>query len=259
MKTQQTLVTPEMASQLLLQNTGNRTVRANVVSRYSDDMKNGSWGLSHQGIAVDVNGNLIDGQHRLLAVVKSGAAVPMLVTTGLQPEIFEVIDKLSARSDADSLRMRQKNVEVFKMLASVHTGKTKPSLSALKECITAFSPTYEALSFSSCNTKTFSSASVRTAAIIAATEKPDNTEVIAKSYSDMLHGNMDGLSISFRSLVRSVYNGTVKTTGGGAARTEMMQRFFTAFCMDNTELTKIYPTNIERIKKIVITKMDKYV
>lgn len=256
MKTIQLDITPDIANQLLIQNTGNRTVRTTVVARYSDDMKNGNWGLSHQGIAIDINGNLIDGQHRLLAIVKSGETIPMLVTTGLQPEIFEVIDKLCARSDADSLRMRQKETEVFRLISMVYKGNYKPTLTELKGCIAVFSTIYDSLCFTATNVKTFSSAPVRTAAILAAVEKPENIKTISKAYEDMVNGNIEHLSVSQRSMLRSVYNGTAKNLRGNSERIDLLQRFFTAFCMDNTELTKIFPTSLDRIRQIIVTKME---
>lgn len=256
MKTSQVMLTPEYASQLLLQNTGNRKIRNSVVTRYAEDMRNKKWANTHQGIAIDINGNLIDGQHRLHAVIKSGSTVPMLVTTGLPPESFEVIDKLSARSDADSLRMPQKDAEVYKMIYSVIHGAHKSSICELKDIIAAFRSTYESLQFCRSNIKTFSAAGVRAAAVLAACEKPENTGIISRAYENMLHGNMDGLTLTGRSMVRAVYNGTVKTGGGSPARINMLQKFFTVFCFDNTELTKILPTNIDRIKKIATTKLE---
>ena len=45
-------------------------------------IKNGEFTLTHQGIAFDEDGNLIDGQHRLHAIIKAGIAVKMEVSSG---------------------------------------------------------------------------------------------------------------------------------------------------------------------------------
>ena len=169
---------------------------------------------------------------------------------------FEVIDKLCARSDADSLRMRQKETEVFRLISMVYKGNYKPTLTELKNCIAVFSPIYDSLCFTSTNVKTFSSAPVRTAAILAAVEKPENIKTISKAYEDMVNGNIEHLSVSQRSMLRSVYNGTAKNLRGNSERIDLLQRFFTAFCMDNTELTKIFPTSLDRIRQIIVTKME---
>lgn len=54
-----------------------------VVDDYARTMRAGQWMLTHQGIAIDEHGELIDGVHRLLAIVQSGTQVRMLVTRGI--------------------------------------------------------------------------------------------------------------------------------------------------------------------------------
>lgn len=61
----------------------NRSINKSLVNAYASDMARGRWGLSHQGIAFDEDNRLIDGQHRLWAVVKAGIPVIMTVTTGV--------------------------------------------------------------------------------------------------------------------------------------------------------------------------------
>lgn len=62
-----------------MHNVGNRPMQNKRVNQYAADMLAGRWILTHQGIAFDCEGNLIDGQHRLQAVVRSGKAVYMVV------------------------------------------------------------------------------------------------------------------------------------------------------------------------------------
>ena len=65
-------ISPEDAQKYIETMGRNRTVRSKKTNKYSQDMNNGKWELTHQGIAFDKNGRLIDGQHRMLAVIKSG-------------------------------------------------------------------------------------------------------------------------------------------------------------------------------------------
>ena len=58
-----------------------------------------------EAIKFDWNGRLIDGQHRLLAVVASGSHVRFLVVRGLAPDAQRYLDTGSKRSAADALRM----------------------------------------------------------------------------------------------------------------------------------------------------------
>ena len=98
-------VTPAMAEKWLEVNTANRSVSDQRVDAYAEDMKAGRWKLNNQGIAIGKDGRLYDGQHRLWAVMKSGATVPMLVVNGLSEEARSTIDKLRPRQVADDLTM----------------------------------------------------------------------------------------------------------------------------------------------------------
>ncbi len=62
-------VNPEMAQAFLGNNWDrNRFLRDSRVGGWKRDMESGNWRLSHQGIAFDKDGNLIDGQHRMSAL-----------------------------------------------------------------------------------------------------------------------------------------------------------------------------------------------
>ncbi|GGQ53922.1 hypothetical protein GCM10010195_06630 [Kitasatospora griseola] len=63
----------------------------------------GEWKLTHQGIAFDENGALVDGQHRLHAIIEANVSVKMLVVYGLSEDVFPVLDSGKSRSAADAL------------------------------------------------------------------------------------------------------------------------------------------------------------
>lgn len=98
-------VTPEIAEQWLQKNQLNRPLSAATVARYVGIIERGEWRLTHQGVAFDVNGLLVDGQHRLWAIVKSGRSVRMVVTHGLEPEAIGAIDIQKSRTAADSIEI----------------------------------------------------------------------------------------------------------------------------------------------------------
>lgn len=94
-------VSPELAKEWLRSNTFNRKVSPSTVSKYARDMSSGDWRLNHQGIAFDDQGVLVDGQHRLHAVIKSGSTVKMMVTWGADRV---GIDELRVRHAADVIK-----------------------------------------------------------------------------------------------------------------------------------------------------------
>jgi hypothetical protein len=75
------MITPDMAREFLAKNMkNNRHVMKNTVHSYARMMRNGNWNLTHQGIAFDENGELVDGQHRLAAIAEANVPVEMMVT-----------------------------------------------------------------------------------------------------------------------------------------------------------------------------------
>ncbi len=95
-------ITPEKATEYLKHNKNNRPVTKSLVNFLARQMPT-SWRVTHQGIAFDKAGNLIDGQHRLMAVVESQATIRLMVTRGADPETMIVVDTHRARTDADAL------------------------------------------------------------------------------------------------------------------------------------------------------------
>ncbi len=92
-------VTPEIATDWLDNRNlsenrpfNNRSVSTHIVDKYAEIMADGRWMLTHQGIAFDREGWLVDGQHRLKAVIVSGVAVELLVTPDCDPGTFAVLD-----------------------------------------------------------------------------------------------------------------------------------------------------------------------
>jgi len=73
-------LTPAIAENLLQKNNGNRKLQPATVNRYAKTMRSGNWRSTHQGIAIDESGNILDGQHRLEAVVKSGVTIITTLT-----------------------------------------------------------------------------------------------------------------------------------------------------------------------------------
>ena len=100
-RTEQIMVTPQLAEKWLEGNTHNRPLRANRVEQYASDMKGGRWRLTHQGVAFSDTGVLLDGQHRLYAIWQTGIPIEMMVTYGLPEDSQQFIDEGLPRSVVD--------------------------------------------------------------------------------------------------------------------------------------------------------------
>jgi hypothetical protein len=99
MKCEETQITPDMAKEFLKRNVAdNRRVNMADVKLIADDMVAGRYELLHQGIAFNLAGELIDGQHRLHAIILAGVPITMLVFFDVNGSIRSNIDRGRKRS-----------------------------------------------------------------------------------------------------------------------------------------------------------------
>lgn len=105
MKTEIISITPDIAEKYLGKNESNRNLSKSRVSAYSRDMKEGRWRFNPNPIVFDNKGVLIDGQHRLHAVIEAGTAVDMFVMFDAPSESKDIIDFGKPRTAADILRI----------------------------------------------------------------------------------------------------------------------------------------------------------
>lgn len=104
MRSETMVITPELAGRWLTANKHNRPVLRATVRRYAEDMKAGRWELNAQGISFKENGELADGQHRLLAIIEADRPVTMMVTFGV-PDTSFIYDRGRGRSQTNVLQM----------------------------------------------------------------------------------------------------------------------------------------------------------
>jgi hypothetical protein len=100
------LIGPDEAAEMLAQhNLQNRTLAPKTVARYARAMKDGEWQFVGDPIRFDRTGELLDGQHRLAAVVDSGCAQQFVIVRNLEPEAQRYMDAGRKRTAADQLRI----------------------------------------------------------------------------------------------------------------------------------------------------------
>jgi hypothetical protein len=106
-------ISPELARQWLKTNFRNRKVSDATVEAYARDAKTGNWIPTHQGVAFNDSDQLIDGQHRLLAIIKSGIPLDLLVSFGWPTKVpgkqmttMDAVDRGRTRSVGDQLTIQ---------------------------------------------------------------------------------------------------------------------------------------------------------
>ncbi len=105
-------ITPQDAQAILAANGNNRNVRQTRVDTYARDMANSKWLPNGASFVFDKKGHLVDGQHRLHAIIRANKTLHnALVVDGIADEAHRSIDTGLARSFADELKWRgEKNV-----------------------------------------------------------------------------------------------------------------------------------------------------
>jgi hypothetical protein len=86
-------------------NLGNRRKRLMAAAQYSTDMENKTWYVTNQGLAFDKDGNLLDGQNRLIAQIVSKTDQVYSATFGMTKEEVLAIDANARRNPADQITM----------------------------------------------------------------------------------------------------------------------------------------------------------
>lgn len=105
--TKMVLITPESAKELLKLNYSNRPLNQSTVDWYAKQMTNGQWTISGQTISISDKNTLIDGQHRLAAIVKSGKEINFNIAYNVPIESFINYDNLRSRGLKDVLAIEE--------------------------------------------------------------------------------------------------------------------------------------------------------
>lgn len=207
------MVSPEIALQYLSANRGNRAIRQRHVDFLSGMMQRGAWQTTHQGIAFDITGTLVDGQHRLHAIVKSGETCALLVVRGLSPNATEAMDRGKTRSIADLLRVGQEIASVATTCARIvgHISAGTPAADVVKPFVETFAEPV-AMLMDACPTtsKTASSSPVRLAFSVRLLTEPERTEELLRWYRSWVLRHSEEWPPMFHQLARQIEKGSTK-------------------------------------------------
>lgn len=98
-------ITPSIAAEMLAKNTNNRALKPSVVEKYKRDLLSGKWIFGTSAIRVASDGTLLDGQHRLKAIIDANVTVKMVVINNMSKDAIRVIDSGSSRSVSDMFKI----------------------------------------------------------------------------------------------------------------------------------------------------------
>jgi hypothetical protein len=79
-----------------------------VVNRYAQDILAGRWKEdTGEVIKVSKSGIVLDGQHRLYAIVKANTPIFLHIAYGIDDSVSDVLDTGSVRSASDVFKLNQ--------------------------------------------------------------------------------------------------------------------------------------------------------
>jgi hypothetical protein len=102
MKTQEMLISPKIAAEILKNNPMNRRIKDYVVEDYARQMSAGLWREdTAEAIQIATDGELLNGQQRLTALIKANVTLKFTVATDCDKEIFKFLDQHAKRTPGD--------------------------------------------------------------------------------------------------------------------------------------------------------------
>lgn len=114
-------ITVEKAQVFLERALDIRRYRPKTAAKYSRDMTADKWIITHEGIGIDVDGNVLDGRHRLNAIIISGKPQFLLVVRNLPREAKVAVDQGIPRTlddvlNSDNIPATKRDVGICKMI-----------------------------------------------------------------------------------------------------------------------------------------------
>lgn len=240
MKTTQIMITPNLAKEYLTENTGNRQINKGNLEFLLNEMRSGRWRVTHQGIAISRSGRLLDGQHRLAAIVESGTSQSMLVTTGLEDDDFGAIDFGKTRTIADVTGLRPFDASMCRAAVQMidrRIRKASPQAvlsiwNAIKDVEASFPTTRKG--------KFFGATVGKLAAIASSMWSPEKASKIIASFDRMSNVKTQQFTPIEHAAYRAVIINNKRTTTGLADKNIFAYCVY-VFDPDNSEVTRVTP------------------
>lgn len=208
MQVREETITPAIAAAFLESNTGNRVLRPGTVKTWLQIYRRGEYVTTHQGIAFDTDGRLIDGQHRLTAIrqMPEDFCVRMLVARDCDSQSYLCIDQGLYRTAADVLGEDRRLTGVARHFVAVHQGYsmgiTVQKIGPLVESLRA--PFLRLRNFNSRFRKTWGSTPVLAATLLRICTIPAEEEYFLLSFRALNAIEVDYMSPRVAALFQQV-------------------------------------------------------
>lgn len=237
MRAKMMLITPSMAEELLKLNVSNRRQRRWWAQALAAAMRRGEWKATHQGIAFSISGKLIDGQHRLMAILISGISQLMLVVHDVPDDAFSVLDIGVKRTISDTTGLSKKTAEACRLAAVIVNGGSVTPQQVTEVANGGFGEVHERL-LEACNSSValYTAAPMRVAACIQIMDGHPE-DYILSLYRKLALRNFEELPPIGYAFVRQVTAGKVSATG--QIQGELLARALKLFNPDYSNVSRV--------------------
>ena len=231
MKTETRMISPKMAEHYLRYNTNNRSIRAHNVNSFVKMILQGEFALTHQGLAFEgdsINPKwLMDGQHRLMAIIKTDTPQKMQVSWNCDPEMFHNIDSGAVRSFKDLHGYQSKVSSLCKLLLYIAYPQSRDARMTITDAemiMSVFgSEINDLLDYAGSCKKGVSSASTRAAAVILMQQYPSQASEILEVYKNLTNLRFDLIP----PIVQRLYTRLIVLEGG--SKSVVIERFLLSY------------------------------
>lgn len=118
MKIEKKTITPSIAKSMLEKNTNNRNCSQKTVTMYVNSMRKGLWKEdTFEMIKISKSGRILDGQHRLQAIIKSNMAINFHIAYDVADSVFDVLDTGKKRNAGDVFKIN--NIKNSRVVPSI--------------------------------------------------------------------------------------------------------------------------------------------
>lgn len=244
-------VTPKLAVEYLTRNASNRRVRPGHINALSAVMTAGQFQSTHQGIALNTKGEVVDGQHRLMAIVKSGVTVKMPVAYGVNAEHYGhlMIDVGMNRSTADVYAVDRFVAQPCTFIAYMHQSTRHKAV--LAPYLESFGPIITAISKGGRHMRRGVTSAPMVAAAAIRVAMGEDPALVNSNFSGMVrldYGNLPPVANAF---LRQLANGLVDRANKWDLFTRGM-RVYDATAQQNSKIqVKDYSAIIQPAREFV--------
>jgi hypothetical protein len=216
MKPEYVMMSPAEAERLLRNNSINRKMRPVYVNYLVKQIEAGNWVPTTSAIGIRDDGTLVNGQHRLAAIARSGKTLPVLFVKGVDEKAFMVEDRGIIRTMSDVTGLNNDIIADANLicLLSGNSHFTRVPESEVIGIIKWWRTTFDALILlHPKRTRGLANSSVRVGygARWAATDTLEAREYIEKSYVALMSGDIRSMSAATSQLWKRLIQDKIGT------------------------------------------------